>query len=191
MGQREVRIEFQCFLVLSYSIVIAMAEIVNPTKVRVDNQRERIEFTSPLDVCERLCISSDQRQRERNVVMPRPISGIKADRAFVFGKAFFPPPLEGVDLSHRRMSLSQGTVKPDSLSGGRLQLRYSLARWHRNIPDRELVRLGQITIGQSIAGIDLYGLLEKLNRFHQTFCSTLAHVVSALQVSLVRCHVFG
>src|SRR6266404_9880332 len=124
-----------------------MTEIVIPSFVRVDNHRERIEFTSSLDVCERLCISPDQRQRERNVVMPRPISGIKGDRALVFGKAFLPPPLEGVDLSHRRMSLSQGTVKLDSLSGGRLQLRYGLTRWHRNIPDRELVRLGQITIG--------------------------------------------
>src|SRR4029453_16692012 len=147
MGQREVRIEFQCFLILSYSFVIAMAEIVNPTKVRVDNQRERIEFTRPLDVGERLCISPDERQRERNVVMPRPISGVKGDRALVFGKAFFPPPLEGVDLCHRRMRLTQGTVKLDSLSGGCLQLRYGLTRWHRNIPDRELVRLGQITIG--------------------------------------------
>src|SRR6266404_2538907 len=147
MCQREVRIQFQCLLILSYGVVIAMAEIVNPTKVRVDNHRERIKFMSPLDVCERLCISPDQRQRERNVVMPRPISGVKGDRALVFGKAFFPPPLEGVDLSHRRMSLSQGTVKLDSLTGSRLQLRYGLTRWHRNIPDRELVRLGQITIG--------------------------------------------
>src|SRR5262245_22508741 len=147
MGQREVRVEFQCFLVLSYSFVVAMPEVVNPTKVRVDNQRERIEFTSPLDMRERFCISPDQCQRERNVVMPRPISGVKSDRAHVFGKAFFPPPLEGVDLSHCRVSLSQGTVKLDSLSGGRLQLRYGLIRWHRNIPDRELVRLGQITIG--------------------------------------------
>src|SRR4029077_13278659 len=147
MGQREVRIEFQCFLVLSYRFVIAVAEIVNPTKVRVDNQRERIEFTSPLHVCERLCISPDQRQRERNVVMPRPISGMKGDRARAFSKAFPPPPLEGVDLSHRRMSLSQGTVKLDGLNGGRLQLRYGLTRWHRNIPDRELVRFGQTTIG--------------------------------------------
>src|ERR1051326_4168012 len=133
MSQRKVGIEFQCCLILSYSFVIAMAEIVNPTKVRVDNQRERIEFTSPLDVCERLCISPDQRQRERNVVMPRPISGVKGDRALVFGKAFFPAPLEGVHLSHRRMSLSQGAVKLDRFSGGRLQLRYGLTRWQRNV----------------------------------------------------------
>src|SRR6516165_2865709 len=115
MGQREVRIEFQCFLILNYSFVIAMAKIVNPTKVRVDNQRERIEFASLPHVCERLCISPDQCQGERNVVMPRPISGLKGDCALAFGKAFFPPPLEGVDLSHRGMSFRQGTVKPDGL----------------------------------------------------------------------------
>src|SRR5215510_15601184 len=147
MREREVWIELQCLFVLSYGFVIATLEIVNPTVVGVDNQRERIEFTSPLHMCERLCISPDQRQRERNVVMPRPISGMKGDRALVFGKAFFPPPLEGVDLSHRPMCLSQGIVKLDGLNGGRLQLRYCLTRWHRNIPDRELVRLGQITIG--------------------------------------------
>src|SRR5262249_42185554 len=78
-----------------------------------------------------------------------------------------------------------------SFSCDRLQLRYGLARGHRNIPDRQLVRLGQITISQSVTRIDLYSLLERLNRFHQTFCSTLAHVVSALQVSLVRFHVLG
>src|SRR5690242_13371153 len=111
MGQRKVRIEFQCFLVLSYGFVIAMTEIVNPTKVRVDDQRERIEFTGTLNVWERLCISPHQRQAERNVVMPRPICRIKSDCALVFSKAFFPPPLKGIDFSHRRMSFRQGTVK--------------------------------------------------------------------------------
>src|SRR5690348_13032022 len=147
MGQREVRIEFQCFVILRYSFVIATTEIVNPTKVRVDNQRERIEFTGTLNVCERLCIPPHQRQAEPNVVMPRPIARIKGDCALVFSKAFFPPPLEGIEFSHGRMSFRQGTVKLDSFSGGRLQLRYGLTCWHGNVPDRELVSPGQIAIG--------------------------------------------
>src|SRR5438552_12219914 len=191
MGQREIWIEFQYFLILSYGFVIATLEIVNPTVVGVDNQRQRIEYPSALDMCQGLPISSTQCEAEPEAVMRVGITSIERERALVFGNAFFPLPLEGVDLCHRLMSLSQRAIKLDSFSCCHLQLRYSLTRWHRNIPDRELVRLGQITIGHSVVGIDFRGLLEKLNRLHQTFRSALGHVVSALQVSLVRCHVFG
>src|SRR5437879_3646958 len=167
MGHREVRIEFQCLFVVSYGCVIATLEIVNPTVVGIDNQRQRIEFPSPLDVRQRLRISSNQCEAEPEAVMRGGIASIERERAFVFGNAFFPLPLEGVDLCHRPMSLSQRAVKLDSFSCGRLQLRYGLTRGHRNVPDGELVRLGQITISQSVTRIDLYSLLKKLNRLQQ------------------------
>src|SRR5207249_4520782 len=104
----------QCLFVLSYGFVIATLEIVNPTVVGVDNQRQRIEFASALDMCQGLRISSNQCEGEPEAVMRGGITSIERERVFVFGNAFFPLPLEGVDLCHRPMSLSQRAIKLDS-----------------------------------------------------------------------------
>src|SRR5438874_387208 len=114
-------------------------------------------------MCQGFRISSDQCEAEPEVVMRGGITSIERERAFEFGHAFLPLPLEGVDLCHCRVSLSQRAIELDSFSCGRLQLRYGLARWHWKVPDRELVRYGQIGIGQSVVGIDFRGLLKKLN----------------------------
>src|SRR5262249_52928773 len=103
MGEREVWIEFQSFLILSYSFLVPMAEIVNPAVVGINNQREGIEFARSLNVCQRICISTTQCKGEPQGVVPGCVARIKRDGALVLGLTLFPSPLKGINLCHRRV----------------------------------------------------------------------------------------